>query len=424
MYEHSEQIKKLDYKPWYTSGWVLWAVAALYYGYEFIHRVAPSVLTGYLREAFSINDHQLATVGAMYFYAYAAMQLPAGIIIDRFGVKRVLVLASLILTVGSFIFSLTNSSEYAHLSRLMIGAGSAFAFVGCLKIGRQWLALTSFPLVIGLTNLCGTLGALMGGTPLALLAHQIGWRDCMLIISFIGLIITFLLWLVLRDNAGKPNPSLPACHLAPNLLSGLPTVLKSPRSWLIALYGALLVAPIAALPEMWGVEYLKISYEISATHAATITQTTFIGTAVGGPLIGWFLSYHIEDEIDLMMLASLAALVLLTIFLYWVNMPLINLYFVLFFYGIFTANMLLCFDLITRLHPVCAHGAAIGFINMIVMATGGLAQHGIGWILNELRTRHMGIYLVEDYRIALSILPFCLLFAISITFFLKKDSND
>src|SRR5579864_5516784 len=92
------------FKRWHLGGWALWSIAALFYAYEFIHRVAPSVITSQLREAFSVNDHQLATIGAMYFYAYAAFQLPAGILIDKYGTKRVLVIASVILTLGSFLF--------------------------------------------------------------------------------------------------------------------------------------------------------------------------------------------------------------------------------------------------------------------------------------------------------------------------------
>lgn len=407
------------------SGWIFWSVAALFYGYEFLHRVAPSVLTSELRDTLAINDQQLGTISAMYFYAYATFQLPAGILVDKYGTKRILIIASSILTLGSFLFATTSSLLLAHISRFMIGMGSAFAFVGCLKIGAQWLALSSFPLVVGLTNLCGTLGALAGGTPLSYLVQHIGWRSVMLQISFMGIAITFLIGLVLQDKKSSDTIA-PQQQDIPNdkgLLAGLALVMRTPQSWLIALYGALLVAPIVALPEMWGVEFLKIAYQIPATQASGITHTIFVGTAVGGPLIGWIVTF-IHDKVDFMMLTSLGALVLLSIFLYWVKMPFSNLYITLFCYGILTTNMLLCFTLITRLHPLWAQGAAIGFTNMIIMACGGMAQHLVGWILYKLRAHHEELYLVEDYHIALSVLPFCLLLAISITFFMKSENKD
>jgi len=396
------------------KGWLFWFIAALFYAYEFLHRVAPSVLTGQLREAFSINDHQLANIGAMYFYAYALFQLPAGVIVDRFGAKRLLITASSILTLGSFLFASTTSSLVAHISRFMIGTGSAFAFIGCLKIGSQWLPHRSFPLIVGLTNFLGTLGALSGGAPLAYLVHQFGWREALMYVSFGGLSITLLLWFFLQEKKTNIASSHP-----PHLLTGLRLVAKNPQSWLIALYGALLVAPIISLPELWADEYLEIAYQLSSTQAATITHTIFIGTAIGGPLIGWALS-RVSNKIYTMRLASLGAGILLSIFLYWHPLPLWTLYFILLGYGFLTANMLLCFTLITERHPPWAQGAAIGFTNMLIMAFGGFMQDRIGWILKILRNDQLHTFLMKDYHIAFSLLPCCFLLAIGITFFIKK----
>jgi len=405
---------------WHLGGWTLWSIAALFYAYEFIHRVVPSILTDQLRLGLDINDHQLGTIGAMYFYAYAAFQLPAGVLIDRFGAKKLLVTASLILTIGSFIFASTSDIRVAQLSRFLIGMGSAFAFIGCLKIGASWLTMSSFPLVVGLTNLCGTMGALLGGKPMSYLVQEFGWREMLMQLSFAGLFITLILWLFLQD---KPIPQEKSEEVQPGLLAGLITVMKNPQSWIIALYGMLLVAPIAAIPEMWGPEYLKVAYDVPATQAAGITHIIFVGTAIGGPVIGWIMTHPIE-EVDFMMIASLGALILLCMFLYWVNMPISNLYIVLFSFGLLTANMLLCFSLITECHPPWAQGAAIGFINMVIMAGGGLAQDRVGWLLDKLRSSHEGVYLIEDYHIALSVLPLCLLAAIGLTLFIKQKRND
>lgn len=405
---------------WQLSGWAFWAIAAFFYAYEFVHRVIPSIITVELRDALSANDHQLGIIGAMYFYAYAAFQLPSGVLVDKFGAKRVLVIACAILTLGSFLFSMTTSSSVALLSRFMIGAGSAFAFVGCLKIGAEWLTSSSFPLIVGLTNLFGTLGALSGGTLLSYLIQQIGWRDALMQVSFVGLLITFFLWLFLQD---KKTSSSHLSAPTPTLLAGLIIVIKNPQSWLISLYAALLVVPIIALPEMWGVEFLKIAYDLGATQASSITNTIFIGTAIGGPLIGW-IAYYAPKKIQFMMLATIGALILLSVFLYWTNLPFANLYVILFGYGLLTANMLLCFTLITNLHPVWAQGAAIGFTNMIIMACGGMAQHSVGWILNKLRIEHQGFYLIQDYSLALSILPVSLFIAICLTHFMKQDLKD
>lgn len=398
-------------------GWFLWSLAALFYSYEFIHRMTPGIITNDLRSAFLANDSQLAFIGAFYFYAYAPSQLLSGVLIDRYGVRRILIIASTILTIASFVFSITNTLYIAYISRFFIGLGSAFAFVSCLKIGSQWLATRSFPLVIGLTNLSGTIGALFAGAPLTYFVITLGWREALMQLTLAGLFITILLFLFLRDKkTAKPTTS-------PPLFKGLLLVIKNPQSWFIAFYGALLVMPIAALPEMWGVEYLEIAYGYPPQQAAAITHTVFIGTALGGPLIGWLMRDIIE-ETDFMMLSTLGALILLSIFLYWAQLSQIQLHLILFFYGILTANMLLCFDFICRIHPSWAQGAAIGFVNMIIMALGGLGQNVVGWILSQQRMTHAGPSTITDYHLALSLLPFCLLFAIGLTLLMRHNQRD
>lgn len=398
-------------------GWFFWFIAALFYGYEFIHRVVPSILTNEMRIAFNVNENQLGLIGATYFYAYAFFQLPAGILIDKYGAKKLLMLACAILTIGSFLFTFTHASFIAIFSRFLIGAGSAFAFIGCLKIASHWLSPNLFPLIVGLTNLFGTLGALSGGMPLSFAVEHFGWQKALVYLSLIGLFLTFLMWFFLHDKRHLSKTTMQP------LLSGLKLVVKTPQSWLIALYGALLVVPIITLPEMWGVEYLKIAYQIPATQAASLTHTIFIGTAVGGPMIGFMMSF-IRHPLLSMFIATLLALLTLIIFLFVPELPYSYLYILLFFYGFFTANMLLCFSLITQHFPKWAQGSAIGFTNTIIMITGGLAQHFTGIILERLRVQHDFVYLVEDYQLALTFLPICLITALILLLFFKVQIKD
>lgn len=411
---NQQSIKLSNYQ---LAGWLFWSLGALFYAYEFFHRVAPGVLTTHLRESLALNDKQLGLIGAMYLYAYAAFQLPAGMLIDKYGAKKLLVIASLMVTVGSFGFALSRHIEFAYLSRFLIGAGSAFAFVGCLKIGAQWLGMRSFPLVVGLTNFCGTLGALSGGAPFSILIESTGWEPALIIISVLGLMITLLLMFILKDKVEV----VPANQ--PTMFKELLFIIRAKQTWLISLFGACLVIPIAALPEMWGPEYLVVAYALSKTKAAAITHTIFVGTAIGGPLIG-LIATRVQSLTTIMLPATLGALILLSVFIYIPDIQILYLYPLLFFYGILTANMLLAFSLIRQNFPEWAQGAAIGFVNMIVMLCGGLSQYGIGWLLDRFRSQHDGIYLLADYHKALSVLPFCLLFALFLILFIQAKQKN
>lgn len=401
----------------FRIGWLFWFIAALFYAYEFFHRVTPSVLTAQLREFFSVNDQQLGTIGAMYLYAYAAFQLPAGMLVDKYGPKRLLVFASLLVCFGSFSFAFSQNYYAAYFSRFLIGAGSAFAFVGCLKIGTIWLAASAFPLVVGLTNFCGTLGALFGGLPFSILIEQHGWHNALVIISLLGLVVTLLLMFFLKP--APPHLVKADARQNVHLIPALKHIIQSPQTWLIAFYGTLLVVPIAALPEMWGPEYLSVVHHLPKEQASSITHTIFVGTALGGPFIGWLATY-VKDYRWIMGTATLVALCLLSYFLYGDYQGVGHLYPVLFFYGVCTANMLLCFTLIKNNQPAWTQGAAIGFVNMIIMFFGGLTQFAIGWMLDFLRSQNNGLYTIDNYHTAMGILPFCLILALSLTVFIKE----
>lgn len=410
-------VTKRKFSSFFNIGWLFWFLAALFYAYEFFHRVSPGVLTAELRESLQINDKQLGLIGAMYLYAYAAFQLPAGILTDKFGPKRLLVFASILVTFGSFLFTLSSHIHVIYFSRFLIGAGSAFAFIGCLKIASIWLPMSAFPLVVGLTNLCGSAAAILGGAPFSFLIARLDWRGAMLQISLLGLVITSLLIFVLKD---KTDTSKSAIDSPNTLLKGLQLVFNTRQTWLIALYGALLVVPIAALPEMWGPEYFSIAYSLPKMEAAALTHTIFFGTAFGGPVIG-LIALRFRDLTMLMFATTTLALILLFSFLYLHYNDLKHLYPTLFFYGMFTANMLLIFSLIKQNYPEWAQGAAIGFVNMIIMFCGGMSQYGIGWLLDYYRNLHGGIYLISDYEKSLSILPFCLVLAAILTFFINAE---
>ena len=394
------------------SGWLFWFVAALFYAYEMVHRVAPNVLTAVLRHDLAVDENQLGLIAATYFYSYALFQLPAGLAVDRFNTKVVLLTAAASVALGSALFTLSNQLPLIYLSRVIIGAGSAFAFVGCLSISRIWMSQKTFPLVVGLTNLFGTLGALLGGHPLALSVNSYGWRPAFSVVTLVGVVIVVLTLMIIPTRE-RYNEK----HQQHSILEGLFFVMGKPITWVIAFYGALIVAPIVAFAELWGVDFLSQAYNLDITWASSMTQCIFIGTAIGGPLIG-YLATHFSD-LRIMRFCSVAALILLMLFIYYPHSHFIGLYTVFILYGLFSANMLLCFNMVNQYSPPWASGAAIGLINMVIMIVGGVVQQLIGKLRDFITVQHSGLYNLTDYQIALSLLPCCLMIAIGLTLFLR-----
>jgi MFS family permease len=353
--------------------WIIWLTAGAFYLFEFVHRVALSVMLPELSQSFNVSSALLSGLAASYFFAYAFAQIPVGLLIDRYGTRRLLTLACLTITIGSFLFAYTDNIFLATYCRILIGFGSAFAFVGCLKLAASWFPAHRFAFIVGLTNLFGVAGALIGGNPIAHAVDAFGWRDVMYSSGIVGLVITFLLWKIVRDGSKNKKTELIRFKLL--------AVIENRQTWLIAIFAGCMVAPIVSYSELWGVTYLMQTYSLSRPDAAHITTLTFIGIAIGGPLIGW-LSDYFRQRTVFMAIGLAGALVTMSLILFGPLMPLWLISLLHIIFGFFTSSMLLCFSLNSEATSANIRATTIAFTNSIIMLFGALSQTLSGYLLD------------------------------------------
>ena len=408
-------------------GWITWFIAAIFYGYEFTLKVSPHTMTAELIRDFGINNTQLGKLSAFYFYTYGLTLIPAGYILDRYNYNTSLLLASFAVSLGSFLLASTSDIYIAYLSRAIIGGGSAFAFLGCLKIASDWLPSKKFPFMVGLTDLFGKIGALTAGKPLAWLVATQEWRGAMYILANTGLAISVLLLIntILMPVARRACDShrrlgKTACNEIAKrnnnenkiFVDGLKSIIKSKQTWLLAIYGGLLVAPIIGYVELWGTPFLETAYGISKQSAASINSLVYIGIAFGGPSIG-YLSSRYQNYKVIMFLCTIISFVCFSLVIY-ISMPLYLIRILLFIYGACTSNMLLCFTLTKIIHSKKISTLAIGFTNTIINIFGAISQPLIGKILDYYikTSTHTIHYPKENFQSAFAILPVCLILAL------------
>ena len=148
-------------------GWIMWGLVANLYLVGFFQRVAPAVMVDELMTDFQIGAAVLGNLSAAYFYAYAAMQIPSGLLADAIGPRRLSALAALIAAAGIFTFALSQHLWLAYLGRFLIGASVAVAFVACMKLAGHWFPTNRFATITGVALLLGNLGGILAGVPLA-----------------------------------------------------------------------------------------------------------------------------------------------------------------------------------------------------------------------------------------------------------------
>ncbi|MDF2867725.1 MAG: phtH [Gammaproteobacteria bacterium] len=391
---------------------VIYLLAASFYLYEFMLQIAPGVMTFELMRDFNIQAAGLGVISAFFYYAYTPMQLPAGLLYDRFGPRTLITLASLICASGALVFALTKITYMAAAGRFLMGMGSAFAFIGILIIVANWFSPGYFAFFAGITQLMGSVGAIVGETPLALAVARFGWQATLLIVAGIGFILALAIWLIVRDSP----PGKPALHA--NSTKGIGTTLKEVlgkrQTWAIATYSFTIWAPITVFAALWGVPYLMVRFNISAAMAASAVTMIWIGVGIGSPFVGWFSDKIGRRNLPLVLCAILGIFSTSAI-LYIVHLNLIVIYGLLFLFGFAAGGQSLIFGVVKDINPPGIVGTAIGFNNMCVVAGGALFQPFVGYILHKVwhgeLQNGVPVYLAQDYQRALLLLPLCFLIA-------------
>ena len=289
----------MDKKPSKTtSAYVIFLLSASFYLYEYILQVAPSVMADSMMQTFNVNAAGFGIVSAFYFYAYAPMQLPAGVLFDRYGPRKLMTAALLLCALGSFFFASTNQLVTASLGRFLIGIGSAFSFIGVLVLVSRWFKPSQFAILAGITQLMASVGAIFGEMPLAKLISVVGWRNASFILALVGVILAGLMWFIIRDYPQKPTQVTPKRQLIDEWRR-LHDVCRHSYTWITGAYACAIWTPIAVFAALWGVPYLQQKFQVSVVVASGLCSMIWIGVGVGSPLLGWVSDYFCSRRLAL-----------------------------------------------------------------------------------------------------------------------------
>ncbi len=410
--------------------WKIWACGSFFYFFQFILRISPSIITEDLMRHFNVQSYSLGVLSAFFYNAYALMQVPIGMIVDRFGPRKILAFSCLTTVIGTLIFSMSQSLSMASFGRLLIGAGSACALLGSIKLITLWFPPQRVGRLIGLTIFLGTLGASMGGVPLAFLIEKTNWKIAFLLLAILGLCLAITIWLVVKDKNPQDNPwnrPLPSNTEGSFLLKGLLTIVRMPKIWVIAVYSALMYVPIAAFADLWGVPFVREMYGLDRPVAASVISMIFIGAAVGSP-ISTFLSDYYKTRLWPMRISAVGSIFVYTTIIYLPNIPLSGMYMLLFLAGIFYSGKILSFASICDIVPHSVSGVAIGFANMNVMLSGVICLPLIGGLLDHFWqgkiTNGLPDYTLSEWRFALCPIPLSILLAFLLLKFITETFPD
>lgn len=407
--------------------WLIVCCGMLFYCYNYFLRVSPSVMQPELTHAFHITATQFGALAGFYYYAYTPMQVPAGLIYDKFGVRFVLCVACLLAVAGVSMFISANNYMTAGTARFIIGLGCAFAYIGTLKLASLWLPPNRFATVAGCATAVGMVSGAVTQKYLSKAVLAVGYQQALQTALIAGIVLSVLVVLLVRNRPkdnGETHPDL--MHTAMNvsqLWRALVIIFCNKQMWLIGIIGCLLYLPSSVFLDLWGIPYLQTVHNMTAEQAVSISGATFYGWIISGPIIGVLSDKFKRRVIPLTFTGLFAAILLCVVFYYpGLNSDYFNLIF--FMIGFCCGAHPLTFALGKENNPVQISGTAVAVTNMLIMLGGMVFQPVVGWLLDmhatSIGANGLPVYSASDYTFALSVVPIGVALGIFLSIFLRE----
>jgi predicted MFS family arabinose efflux permease len=393
-------------------------LAALFLFFEMAIQVSPGIMTQSLMDSFHINVFWLGLMSGAYFITYTFMQVPAGLIYDRFPAKNVIMIPLLICTIGGFLFAMAPNVYLAGCARIFMGFGSAFAFIGVLVVAAQVFPSRYFAFIAGITQMLAALGAMCGTLPLIPLINAVGWRWAMALVSMFGVIL-FVLILFFMDLPKKK----PRDINSPSILKGFIIVIKKSQSWVIAAYACLLWAPMAVVASLYGAPFIQKYFHVSISSSAAVITMMWIGIAIGAPIFG-FISDKTKMPRVWLFITALIGAISFSMIMYSGLDSLFSLFVLFLLAGVSCAGQALSFSMVKNSNSIATQATAIGFNNMAVVIAGFIFQPLVGYVIERDSTGLTGggyVYTGSDYFTGMLVILGCYILSTLISLFFIKS---
>ncbi len=398
----SETLLHRAYLPWFVC-----LSAGLFFFYEFFQLNLFDVINQPLRAAFHINAAQLSWMSSTYIWANVLFLLPAGVILDRYSTRAIILMAMFICVVGTLGFALTESFLWGAFFHSLTGAGNAFCFLSCVVLVSRWFPPRRQALVLGCIVTLAFIGGMVAHTPLVYLNEHFGWRHALLIDSAFGVIIFFWIYFTVQNNS---RVEVRHPHQR-NIWADFSAAFKNKQNWLAGFYTSCLNLPIMVLCALWGASYLKIVHHLNEMTASNIISLVFLGSIFGCPLVGW-MSDSLGRRKPIMIAGAIATLLCLLPLFMASALSEWSLGFIFFALGFFTSAQVVGYPLIAESNSSANTGAATGFASVIIMGGGGVGQVLFGLLMQH----HAGVvnhsYSAVDFQFAMWMFPISILMAL------------
>lgn len=339
--------------------WSIWMIASVFYAYQYILRVLPNIMLDDITNQFHIGAATFGQFSGLYYLGYSAMHLPIGILLDRYGPKRVLPICILLTVVGLSPLLFSTFWVYPIVGRIMIGIGSSAAILGVFKVIRMIFQEKQFTKMLSFSVTIGLIGAIWGGGPVEYLKTVMGYHAVIWMFSIMGAALAAATYWVIPNIKRKQKETT---------LSGIKHVLTNKKVIFSCIFAGLMVGPLEGFADVWASSYLRLNYHFDAAMAASIPSLIFIGMCFGAPVLSWFSSKLKSHFITIIGTAIFMGLSFFALLMFHVPAAILSIGFIL--VGVCCAYQIIAIYKASTFVSEDHVGLTTAVANMIIMAFG------------------------------------------------------
>ena len=399
--------------------WVVCFAASLFFFYEFIQGNMFASIADNIMHDFHIQADKMTYLSSIYYASNVIFLFVAGFMLDRFSSKKIIMTAMLLCVLSTFILAHAQSFYLALFCRFVTGIGSAFCFLGPIRIASRWFPPKRMALVTGAIVTMAMSGGMLAQYPLTQLVLHVGWRESLTIVAWLGVAMLVLIMFWVKD---KPENATEATRANMSVLIRAKKAYMNPQTMRAALYTSLMNMAVAVFGAMMGSLFLMQRLGVDKADAAMVNSMLFLGAIIGGPFIGWC-----SDQLGLrilpMKVGALASLAVLMGILYLpVSLGLMAALF--FLLGFFTASQVISYALVAESNSPVMTATALSLVS--ILTQGGYIVYQnlfstlLTWHGNAQMVDGVPVYSLADYQNAAMILPLGLSLALFVIFGLKE----
>ncbi|WP_131779188.1 MFS transporter [Legionella bozemanae] len=351
--------------------WFVWIIASIFYAYQYVLRVMPNIMMNDITSQFHIDATVFGQFSGVYYLGYSLMHLPIGIMLDRFGPRKVMTVCILLPVVGLLPLIFAEHWIYPLVGRALIGIGSSAAILGTFKIIRMAFKEQHFSRMLSFSVMIGLIGAVYGGGPVSYMCQAVGYKMVIEVFIAIGLILACITYFIVPDEK-------PTYHTS--VLSNIKTVFTNKKVILICCFSGLMLGPLEGFSDVWGSGFLKQVYGLNTSTANYLPSMIFIGMCFGSPILsliaektGYYLGTIIAAGISMCVVFTALVTGMLTV-------PSITVSFIL--VGMCCAYQILAIYTVSTYVPEHLAGLTTAIANMIIMIFGYAFHTVIGFVVN------------------------------------------